>query len=526
MQVPPDDPTMGRIFALRPPSAAAMRADLEATAADIAELLKLDRAPTFEELAALKRKLSPPTDHAAQLPTLAQRVAKLKKGVGSRLPMGFGTLDLATRGGIPRGKRMVLVGAPGAAKTFFALAIAQRLLTDGAHVAIHAADEDLESVLVRVGQAECLSREDLEEGNEWALGKLAELLERDYERLLAVDQDEDGWTLEDTAEELLRRAQGSGAPMLLIIDSIQTVTIRGPKSYRSKREEIDAVVKRIKHFSARGIFVIATSEMNRRGYGAKKQEDQVDDLASAAESRSIEFAAHILISLKSVKDEDELVIAAIAKNRLGKKLKFRLKLNFDRATLEELPPEEKVTPENEKAKAEARRASKVADIADLLFEALLKQRTPVTDKDQLRALVNKGSSDERRLAIARLQNEGRIAWEKTEGKKGRWRAVTASSATPQLSSAAPSESASEGASNACLPDANPMPTHSKKVGTQTAPKSHTHLPTLTLYEVKGRQGGLGTNESQPEEGDAHPTEAMATHAHPMPTRSDDSEDPS
>lgn len=497
---PPTEETMAKIIAIQPPTPDRMRADLRAARDEITELLKNERAPTPTEIAAVRRKLTPIVDHSAELPTFADRVKKLSR-YGKRLPTGIPTLDLATRGGLPVGKRLILIGAPGVSKTGLGLNIARTMIYAGCHVGIHAADEDLDSLLVRLGQTEGLCREDLEEGNVWSLGKLTEYLCERYPRLLAVDQEEDGWTLDDTVEELIRRRdEEREGQLVLFVDSIQTATIRGAASFRSKREEIDAVVKRLKTYSARGILVIATSEMNRRGYASKVATENVEDIASAAESRSIEFAAHTMITLKSVKDHEDLVDARVPKNRLGRgKPKFRLQINFDRATIVEAEPEEEVSLENEQAKDESRKAKRVRDLSDQIFEALLKQRAHVTSLDQFRALV-KGNSDDKRLAVALLKNEGRIAWEKTEGKKGRWRPVTAGS-----------EQVKTGVSEGVSTHAHPMTTHVPTQGTPTALVDVPTQPTQPPLRSKGGgMGGLDATESQPDSAHAHPSEAMPT----------------
>lgn len=485
MHEPPEYPELGKIIAIRPPSPERMRADLVAVQAELAQLLALERAPTPAEVAAIRRKLVQPVDHAAELPNFKQRVEKLAR-YGKRLPTGYPTLDLATRGGLPAGKRMILIGAPGVSKTGLGLNIVRAMIYAGCHVGVHAADEDLDSLLVRIGQTEGLCREDLEEGNVWSLEKLSEYLDERYYRMLAIDQEEDGWTLDDTVDELVRRRdqEGSGA-MVLFLDSIQTVRIRGHHTYRSKREEIDAIVARLKSFSARGILIIATSEMNRRGYASKIATENVEDIASAAESRSIEFAAHIMLTLKSVKDHEDLVAAQVPKNRLGRgKPKFRLKINFDRATLSEAEKEHEPTPENEKAKTLSRRDHTIDLLADKLYEALLKARVPIKTNPQLFNLV-KGNSDDKRDAKARLENDGRIFKDSSKG----YRAV--SSTTPH----------------------------------PTAPKSHPTSPNdalletaptapMPFYEVKGMVGEVEPPNRHTESGSPDPIAPNSNRPHP------------
>jgi len=175
--------------------------------------------------------------------------------------------------------------------------------------------------------------------------------------------------------------------------------------------------------SARGVFVIATSEMNRGGYRSRQRSENVDGLAAAAETRSIEYAATTLIALRGVKDHPELVDVEMSKNRLGRNLDFRVELDFDRATVREVAVNPEETEQDEQA---SKNEERIAKLADDLVAALLKSKVRITSRDQFVELV-RGKNDLVRKAIARLLNDGRVERFKppTKGEPTYFRVVSA-----------------------------------------------------------------------------------------------------
>ena len=86
----------------------------------------------------------------------------------------------------------------------------------------------------------------------------------------------------------------------------------------------------------RGHLVIAVAEVNRGMYRSRNPADRVDPLAGGKESSSIEYGAHVLLSLSSVAGSADLVDVAMPKNRLGRKEPFRLRQDFRHCTFAEV----------------------------------------------------------------------------------------------------------------------------------------------------------------------------------------------
>lgn len=271
--------------------------------------------------------------------TPADRARKLGK-TGVRLPPSLPTLDKATRGGLRTKKVVVLGGAPGAGKTTLAVQQGLAWAMAGVHVAIAAADEEADGLLIRVGQNLGFHREDLEDGIPEAKELLAERLEELVPTLLLVDQDEENVALEAVSLELKRRA--AGAPSVLIVDSIQTVRTIASVQADGPRARVDAVVAAMKHSAkADEHLVLATCELSRGAY--RKADDRIEDMAAFKESGGIEYGVSLAMVLRSVPEGDGTVDVSMPKNRMGQKLPFRLALDHLRAKFSETtyaPPED------------------------------------------------------------------------------------------------------------------------------------------------------------------------------------------
>ena len=271
-----------------------------------------------------------------QSKTPAERVLGLGERL-VRLPTSFETLDTATRGGPATRRRVFLIGPPGANKTGIALFLGAKYLLSGCAVGILASDEDADSLLVRMGQILGYERKALEcpdhvDHETTKADYAARLLELPF---LIVDGDEDtSATVESVSADLL--ALADGRPSVLIVDSIQRARSEHSEGAQDNRLRADAVVKAIKRASAQGHLVIATSEANRAFYSSRQKANRGSSMSSAKESSSIEYAATVMLVLSSVDDTSDQVDVEIAKNRMGKRGGFRLKLDFDRSTYSEV----------------------------------------------------------------------------------------------------------------------------------------------------------------------------------------------
>jgi KaiC/GvpD/RAD55 family RecA-like ATPase len=273
--------------------------------------------------------------------TLAERYGGLVSQ-GPQIPTGMRTLDRLTRGGPRVGKLVLLGGAPGACKTALATQLACTWALAGVPVTFLAFDEEADAVAIRIGQAGGQAREHLEAGVAHAVRAAAARAAGPLAALELVDGEDDGATIEDAAEAL--RARAGAGPAVLVVDSLQTAAIR-TRAKESRREEIDARVGALKSAAKSGLLVVATTELARGSYRSKNSAEQIDDLAAAKESGGIEYAASMLLVLRSVPGTPDLVDVTVPKNRLGpERAPWRFRLDFDRATVAEVDRPEEVTP--------------------------------------------------------------------------------------------------------------------------------------------------------------------------------------
>jgi replicative DNA helicase len=339
-----------------------------------------------------------------RVPLLADCISSIG-AVGPRLPIGLPQLDAATRGGIPMGKFVALLGAPGANKTNLTTWLADGWERAGCAVAFVAADESRESVVVRLGQLDGFDRTLLEGADG---GRRAAFARQAHARAIAViDPFEDRVSLEATEQLLIELA--AGKPRVLIVDSVQTVPCDAAAGVETKREQIEAVVEVLKGIAKRGTLVIAISEMSRAGYRTGKREHDISALAAGAESRALEYAAHLLLGLKPVRGETGIVDIEVAKNRLGPgKPEIRVSLNFETLCFREIdrPLDDEVDREVHKSDAlRTRILSAIAKDHELRTVNAVTRAAGARKRDagsMLRELIEEG-------AIARVDGVYRVA---------------------------------------------------------------------------------------------------------------------
>lgn len=286
------------------------------------------------------KRFYPEQPKAKVLGRLARRIERLGS-TGPRLRTGFPTFDAACRGGLPVGRVVVVGGAPGAAKT---TTVAQWALTwakQGVPVAFLAADEEADGILVRWGQQCGISLDDLD-GDKIKPATRARLSGElaGYPINLVDSEDDDETITIDRVSRELAELRGDGPASVLIVDSIQIAATDDSARIDNPRERIDAVVRALKRAAKRdGHLVIATSELAR---GAYRDENTINPLAAFKESGSIEYGVGTALVLRTVGDEPGLIDVEVPKNRIGRsadaKKPFRLRLDFDRAALREVPP--------------------------------------------------------------------------------------------------------------------------------------------------------------------------------------------
>jgi KaiC/GvpD/RAD55 family RecA-like ATPase len=269
---------------------------------------------------------------------LADAIPQLLRPVGRRLTTGWTTLDDALRGGLPVGRVMALIGAPGSGKTGVAVGCMDRWERQGCACVYVAADEPAAGIVTRLGQQDGWSRDALESDGDIGAAVRAGFVERSRGRAVVVvdpDADDGPQTLEEAAEVLFELA--SGRTPVLFVDSLQTVRCAAAELAENSRDRMDAIVRVCKAIARRGALVVEISEMSRGGYRTGDRGTDISALAAGKESSSIEYGAAVVPGLRSVRGEHNLVDVEVAKNRLGgAKPELRLKLDPDRATFQEV----------------------------------------------------------------------------------------------------------------------------------------------------------------------------------------------
>lgn len=341
--------------------------------------------------------------------TPVERALALGAFGADALPSPFPALDTATRGGLRPGKLVILAGAPGAGKTSLAVQLARHFARAGCPVGLLASDEAADGLLVRWGQQEGLTRDNLEQGIHAARRYLANALAG--VPLILVDADEDAARLEDVADRVSALARDRGRPGVLVVDSIQTARVAAHQAEaRSPRERVEATVSALKraHRGA-GLLVIATCEVSRGLYRGGA-DPKINPLAAGKESGSIEYAAEMLLVLTSVTGESDLVDVTIAKNRIGGGHEpFRLKLDRDRARFDETsldPPDD----EHDQDELDDARAARLEADAEKLLAEVVKARArgaELKSRHDVRALA-RGKQAYRAELVALLFATGRL----------------------------------------------------------------------------------------------------------------------
>ncbi|MDB4987834.1 MAG: primary replicative helicase [Myxococcaceae bacterium] len=347
---------------------------------------------------------------------LAMMIEHALRPVGARLQTGFSTLDVATRGGLPIGRVVVLAGAPGAAKTTLAVYLMNLWEQAGCACVYLAADEPAEGIITRLGQLAEFSREALESDGPAGDGVRASFARAAAGRAMAVidpDADESMRSIEDAERALLHLA--GDRPRVLIADSLQTLFCAAAADAESVRERTDIKIATTKAIAKRGTLVVLISEMSRAGYRSGQRSENISALAASKESGSIEYGASLLLGLRSVAGESGLVDVEVAKNRLGgSKPELRLKLDFERASFEEveLPAGEQCEVSSKKARASALRESVLTAVrsqplvsATEIYRVVKGTKSDVLD--EVRDLKAKGM-------IVQVQGVFRVAADKQE----------------------------------------------------------------------------------------------------------------
>jgi KaiC/GvpD/RAD55 family RecA-like ATPase len=271
------------------------------------------------------------------------------EGQLERVGTGIHGLDELCRGGLLIPRRVVLVGAPSAGKTYVETVLANRFLTvladRGFLVGVHAVDEDPSDVTARFAQMRGFSRGELEARESATLDKVESTLKGDSLRFFDFE-----WLIDEAVQDLANWCKELKRPGVLFVDSVHAVRSAASELAKSPREIVESNLKALKLANEKhGLTVICTAEMNRTGYANAEIADKANKMALAAESRAFEFWAQLQITLQTPKDFGHIIHAVVSKNRGASKGEFWLNLDHERHGLTECGnPEE--NPANVQAK--------------------------------------------------------------------------------------------------------------------------------------------------------------------------------
>jgi len=258
-------------------------------------------------------------------------------------PTGIAELDELTGGGPVYGTRWYLAGAPDAGKTALLVQLAHVYLARGVAVGLLAVDEEAGDIVTRFAQRFGYSRTHCEVRDPGVLRVIDQGLGTLPLRLY------DGtWTIEDAAADLAafakdRAAQDPenhryGPRAMLGIDSLQTVRSTADALAQAtgrEQSEVSAVTSRVQAIrgaaSKHRLIALATSELGRGAYRSSDPTQQTATLAAGKWSGAIEYSARVLLGLRSVVNEPELVELEIAKNKHGPRDR-KVYLRIDRAS--------------------------------------------------------------------------------------------------------------------------------------------------------------------------------------------------
>jgi KaiC/GvpD/RAD55 family RecA-like ATPase len=228
-------------------------------------------------------------------------------------PTGIAKLDELTGGGLTYGCRAYVVGAPNAWKTGLVVQLADHWVRNGLAVGMLMIDEEPGDGLARFAQRAGWHRRHTEERNPEVLAEMTKALGPLPIRFYGADH-----TIESAAADLAEFARSLQAGAAFVIDSIQTARCDSEADDDSTYRAVTKRVQAVRAVTTRHRFItVATSEMGRAGYRNAEAAENANDMALAKESGAIEYSARVMLSLRSVPNESNLVEVRVAKNKLG-----------------------------------------------------------------------------------------------------------------------------------------------------------------------------------------------------------------
>lgn len=273
----------------------------------------------------------PSKDTSARRPACVTTVIDSwrKSGPLRHEPTGIEKLDEKTGGGPIYGSRWYLAGAPDAGKTALLIQIAHDFALRGIAVGLLAVDEEASDIVTRLAQRVGYLRLACELRDEFDLDDMTERLGG-----LPIRLYDDSWTIESAADDLAAFAKERAAadpeshphgPRAFFgIDSLQTVSCMAESLANLEGREVPeatAVTMRVRAIrrkaTAHGLIALATSELGRSAYSSRDKDKQTSTMAGSKWSGSVEYSARVLLGLRSVDGEKDVLDLEIAKNKHG-----------------------------------------------------------------------------------------------------------------------------------------------------------------------------------------------------------------
>ena len=300
-------------------------------------------------------------------------------------PTGFPTLDEACGGGLLIPRRVVIIGAPGAAKTGLGMVIVSRYATQSGYVVgLHAVDEDDDDLNVRLAQRMGFSIAECEQREPATLVRLEAALATLPIRFYGAD-----WTIEAATADLGAWSKQAQARPVYFSDSVQTIRAEAALKAESPREQVEANMRAIRvATTGHRLLSILTCEANRNAYRNEDAAESSDDMAAGAESRAIEFSAQTLLMLRTPKGHPDTVRVTVPKNRRGR-ARFEFFLHLDRIRHELTECANPLADPNEiQSREDEKRAGNRAKVArDAMSLAAVVRLTPRMGETELRAAL-------------------------------------------------------------------------------------------------------------------------------------------
>lgn len=227
------------------------------------------------------------------------------------LATGFPTLDAMMTGGPRTGDVFTIVGAPNAGKTLLLAQLADRWANDGNAVGFVALDEHLSFLAERFMQRRDVSRAACHRRSTDDLDAMRNAAGGCSIAFYGYDDN-----LDALAEQVAATAKERGTVGVLCIDSTQALADRMRDGDADRFGAIADAMHYLHDLAMRlRLLVVASCEMNRSGYRTQEAAQMSNDLAVGSGSGKIEYLSRLLVALRSVAGDGNVIELRVAKNK-------------------------------------------------------------------------------------------------------------------------------------------------------------------------------------------------------------------